>query len=173
MPAVLRDSGRHEAREDLLPRGLPALAAGTSAHRAVQRWVSERRGSASDVALTASFSAAAGDISAAVETLRSLLLFYPSDKDSLDNLQLYSETLEGATETPPIQVSADTPLFSHQKPRGVRPRVDGFLTFGHATDAVAWFLSSRRSSATSVNPWRRRSCSTLERRTLTSVSLTP
>lgn len=42
---------------------------------------------------------AAGDISGAVQTLRTLLLFYPSDKDSLDNLQLYSETLGGATET--------------------------------------------------------------------------
>lgn len=41
----------------------------------------------------------AGDISGAVQTLRTLLLFYPSDKNSLDNLQLYSETLGGATET--------------------------------------------------------------------------
>lgn len=50
----------------------------------------------------------AGDISGAVQTLRALLLFYPSDKDSLDNLQLYSETLEGATEaqgTQPIPVT--------------------------------------------------------------------
>uniref|UniRef100_A0A8C6K9W6 procollagen-proline 3-dioxygenase n=1 Tax=Nothobranchius furzeri TaxID=105023 RepID=A0A8C6K9W6_NOTFU len=31
----------------------------------------------------------------AVQTLRSFLLFYPSDKDSLDNLQLYLETLGG------------------------------------------------------------------------------
>lgn len=43
--------------------------------------------------------ATAGDISGAVQTLRTLLLFYPSDKDSLDNLQLYSETLGGGTET--------------------------------------------------------------------------
>lgn len=41
----------------------------------------------------------AGDIRGAVQTLRSLLLFYPSDKDSLDNLQLYSETLGGDTES--------------------------------------------------------------------------
>lgn len=50
----------------------------------------------------------AGDISGAVQTLRTLLLFYPSDKDSLDNLQLYSETLGGATEaqaTTPNQVT--------------------------------------------------------------------
>lgn len=40
-----------------------------------------------------------GDISGAVQTLRSLLLFYPSDKDSLDNLQLYYETLGGDTES--------------------------------------------------------------------------
>lgn len=45
----------------------------------------------------------AGDISGAVQTLRSLLLFYPSDKDSLDNLQLYSETLGGDTESQGIQ----------------------------------------------------------------------
>uniref|UniRef100_A0A1A7XAM1 procollagen-proline 3-dioxygenase n=1 Tax=Iconisemion striatum TaxID=60296 RepID=A0A1A7XAM1_9TELE len=37
----------------------------------------------------------AGDISGALQTLRSFLLFYPSDKDSLDNLQLYLETLGG------------------------------------------------------------------------------
>ncbi|XP_033837461.1 prolyl 3-hydroxylase 3 [Periophthalmus magnuspinnatus] len=41
----------------------------------------------------------AGDISGAVQTLRSLLLFYPTDKDNLDNLQLYSETLGGDTES--------------------------------------------------------------------------
>ncbi|XP_034409690.1 prolyl 3-hydroxylase 3 [Cyclopterus lumpus] len=41
----------------------------------------------------------AGDISGAVQTLRSLLLFYPSDRDSLDNLQLYYETLGGDTES--------------------------------------------------------------------------
>ncbi|XP_010733306.3 prolyl 3-hydroxylase 3 [Larimichthys crocea] len=45
----------------------------------------------------------AGDISGAVQTLRSLLLFYPSDKDSLDNLQLYSETLGGVTESQGLQ----------------------------------------------------------------------
>ncbi|XP_053182394.1 prolyl 3-hydroxylase 3 [Scomber japonicus] len=41
----------------------------------------------------------AGDISGAVKTLRSLLLFYPSDKDNIDNLQLYYETLGGDTES--------------------------------------------------------------------------
>nr|XP_020504778.1 prolyl 3-hydroxylase 3 [Labrus bergylta] len=41
----------------------------------------------------------AGDISGAVQTLRSLLLFYPTDKESLDNLQLYFETLGGDTES--------------------------------------------------------------------------
>lgn len=43
-----------------------------------------------------------------MQTLRTLLLFYPSDKDSLDNLQFYSETLGGATEaegTQPNQVT--------------------------------------------------------------------
>ncbi|KAL6109270.1 p3h3 [Pungitius sinensis] len=45
----------------------------------------------------------AGDVSGAVQTLRSLLLFYPSDKDSLDNLHLYYETLGGDTESPGTQ----------------------------------------------------------------------
>ncbi|XP_036394032.1 prolyl 3-hydroxylase 3 isoform X1 [Megalops cyprinoides] len=40
----------------------------------------------------------AGDLRGAVQTLRSLLLFYPSDSDSLSNLELYSETLGGDTE---------------------------------------------------------------------------
>uniref|UniRef100_A0A3Q4HZY1 procollagen-proline 3-dioxygenase n=2 Tax=Neolamprologus brichardi TaxID=32507 RepID=A0A3Q4HZY1_NEOBR len=45
----------------------------------------------------------AGDISGALQMLRSLLLFYPSDKDSLDNLQLYHETLGGDTESQSTQ----------------------------------------------------------------------
>lgn len=45
----------------------------------------------------------AGDISGAVQTLRSLLLFYPTDAASLDNLQLYHETLGGDTEPPGTQ----------------------------------------------------------------------
>ncbi|KAL7886530.1 hypothetical protein AOLI_G00042510 [Acnodon oligacanthus] len=40
----------------------------------------------------------AGDLKGAVKTLRSLLLFYPTDPDSLSNLQLYSESLEGDAE---------------------------------------------------------------------------
>ncbi|ROI36431.1 Prolyl 3-hydroxylase 3 [Anabarilius grahami] len=42
--------------------------------------------------------AAAGDLKGAVKTLRSLLLFYPTDSDSLNNMELYSQTLEGDTE---------------------------------------------------------------------------
>uniref|UniRef100_A0A3Q0S1J7 procollagen-proline 3-dioxygenase n=1 Tax=Amphilophus citrinellus TaxID=61819 RepID=A0A3Q0S1J7_AMPCI len=45
----------------------------------------------------------AGDISGALKTLRALLLFYPSDKDSLDNLQLYHETLGGDTDSQSTQ----------------------------------------------------------------------
>ncbi|KAL6489509.1 hypothetical protein MHYP_G00032500 [Metynnis hypsauchen] len=48
----------------------------------------------------------AGDLKGAVKTLRSLLLFYPTDPDSLSNLQLYSESLEGdaeAQDTSPSQ----------------------------------------------------------------------
>ncbi|XP_051921029.1 prolyl 3-hydroxylase 3 isoform X2 [Hippocampus zosterae] len=48
----------------------------------------------------------AGDVRSAVQTLRSLLLFYPSDKDSIDNLQLYQETLGGdktSQDSPPAQ----------------------------------------------------------------------
>ncbi|XP_049587459.1 prolyl 3-hydroxylase 3 [Syngnathus scovelli] len=44
-----------------------------------------------------------GDVRGAVQTLRSLLLFYPSDKDSIDNLQLYHETLGGDNESQPAQ----------------------------------------------------------------------
>ncbi|XP_030640647.1 prolyl 3-hydroxylase 3 [Chanos chanos] len=40
----------------------------------------------------------AGDLKGAVQTLRSLLLFYPSDPDNLSNLQLYSDSLEGDSE---------------------------------------------------------------------------
>ncbi|XP_062321718.1 prolyl 3-hydroxylase 3 [Osmerus eperlanus] len=45
----------------------------------------------------------AGEFPGAVQTLRSLLLFYPSDTDSLSNLQLYYETLEGDTDIQPSQ----------------------------------------------------------------------
>ncbi|XP_026854924.2 prolyl 3-hydroxylase 3 [Electrophorus electricus] len=48
----------------------------------------------------------AGDLKGAVQTLRSLLLFYPTDADSLSNLQLYSEFIEGDAEaqaTVPLQ----------------------------------------------------------------------
>lgn len=40
----------------------------------------------------------AGDLKGAVQTLRSLLLFHPNDADSLSNLQLYSESIEGDAE---------------------------------------------------------------------------
>ncbi|KAG7475524.1 prolyl 3-hydroxylase 3 [Solea senegalensis] len=49
----------------------------------------------------------AGDVRGAVQSVRSLLLFYPSDKDSLDNLQLYYETLGGDTESQDIQPSQE------------------------------------------------------------------
>nr|XP_057909043.1 prolyl 3-hydroxylase 3 [Doryrhamphus excisus] len=45
----------------------------------------------------------AGDVRGAVQTLRSLLLFYPSDQDSLDNLQLYVDTLGGDKEAQTAQ----------------------------------------------------------------------
>uniref|UniRef100_A0A8C2J6B6 procollagen-proline 3-dioxygenase n=1 Tax=Cyprinus carpio TaxID=7962 RepID=A0A8C2J6B6_CYPCA len=48
----------------------------------------------------------AGDLKGAVETLRSLLLFYPTDSDSLSNLELYTQTVEvntEAQETGPMQ----------------------------------------------------------------------
>uniref|UniRef100_A0A3P9P9B2 procollagen-proline 3-dioxygenase n=1 Tax=Poecilia reticulata TaxID=8081 RepID=A0A3P9P9B2_POERE len=44
-----------------------------------------------------------GDVSGALQTLRSFLLFYPNDRDSLDNLQLYYETLGGDAESHGIQ----------------------------------------------------------------------
>lgn len=49
----------------------------------------------------------AGDLKGALQTLRSLLLFYPNDTESLSNLQLYTESLEGDSEaqaTGPSQV---------------------------------------------------------------------
>uniref|UniRef100_A0A8P4K4P9 procollagen-proline 3-dioxygenase n=1 Tax=Dicentrarchus labrax TaxID=13489 RepID=A0A8P4K4P9_DICLA len=53
----------------------------------------------------------AGDISGAVQTLRSLLLFYPSDKDSLNNLQLYYETLGGDTESQDTQPAQEVVTY--------------------------------------------------------------
>lgn len=49
----------------------------------------------------------AGDLKGAIQTLRSQLLFYPSDTDSLNNLQLYSETLEGDTDSASIGPSQE------------------------------------------------------------------
>ncbi|XP_077576213.1 prolyl 3-hydroxylase 3 [Stigmatopora nigra] len=49
----------------------------------------------------------AGDLEGAVQTLRSLLLFYPTDKDSLDNLQLYQQTLGGDKEFEGIQAAKE------------------------------------------------------------------
>lgn len=49
----------------------------------------------------------AGDLKGALQTLHSLLLFYPNDTGSLSNLQLYTESLEGDTDaqaTGPSQV---------------------------------------------------------------------
>ncbi|KPP67300.1 prolyl 3-hydroxylase 3-like [Scleropages formosus] len=48
----------------------------------------------------------AGDLKGAIQSLRSLLLFYPSDPDSLSNLQLYLDTLAGesvAQESQPME----------------------------------------------------------------------
>ncbi|KAI5105936.1 prolyl 3-hydroxylase 3 [Silurus meridionalis] len=50
-----------------------------------------------------------GDLKGAVQTLRSLLLFYPKDPESLSNLQIYTESLEGDTEAqttgPSLEIS--------------------------------------------------------------------
>ncbi|XP_034553125.1 prolyl 3-hydroxylase 3 [Notolabrus celidotus] len=56
----------------------------------------------------------AGDISGAVQTLSSLLLFYPSDKDSLDNQQLYYETLGGDTESQGTQPAQEIVTYISQ-----------------------------------------------------------
>lgn len=45
----------------------------------------------------------AGDVRGGLQSLHSYLLFYPSDKDSLDNLQLYQETLGGDAESQAAQ----------------------------------------------------------------------
>ncbi|XP_032415378.1 prolyl 3-hydroxylase 3 isoform X3 [Xiphophorus hellerii] len=55
-----------------------------------------------------------GDVSAALQTLRSFLLFYPSDKDSLDNLQLYYETLGGDAESHGIQPAQEIAGYINQ-----------------------------------------------------------
>lgn len=55
--------------------------------------------------LNSFFFLTAGDINGAVESLRSFLLFYPSDEDSLDNLQFYYETVGGDVETQLMQPS--------------------------------------------------------------------
>ncbi|XP_037532180.1 prolyl 3-hydroxylase 3 [Nematolebias whitei] len=44
-----------------------------------------------------------GDVRGALQSLHSYLLFYPADKDSLDNLQLYQETLGGDAESQDAQ----------------------------------------------------------------------
>ncbi|KAJ8287777.1 hypothetical protein COCON_G00004360 [Conger conger] len=53
----------------------------------------------------------AGDLRGAVQTLRSLLLFYPSDSDSLSNLQLYFETLGGDTEAQEAQPNQEISTY--------------------------------------------------------------
>ncbi|XP_064165622.1 prolyl 3-hydroxylase 3 [Anguilla rostrata] len=53
----------------------------------------------------------AGDLRGAVQTLRSLLLFYPSDSDSLSNLQLYFETLGGDAEAPGTQPTQEISTY--------------------------------------------------------------
>ncbi|XP_076137125.1 prolyl 3-hydroxylase 3 [Alosa pseudoharengus] len=49
----------------------------------------------------------AGDLKGAIQTLRSLLLFYPFDTDSLNNLQLYSDTLGGDVDAAGIEPSQE------------------------------------------------------------------
>ncbi|XP_021176071.2 prolyl 3-hydroxylase 3 [Fundulus heteroclitus] len=55
-----------------------------------------------------------GDVRGAVQTLGSFLLFYPSDKDSLDNLQLYYETLGGDVESHGIQPAREIVNYINQ-----------------------------------------------------------
>ncbi|CAG6015051.1 unnamed protein product [Menidia menidia] len=56
----------------------------------------------------------AGDVSGALQTLRSYLLLYPSDKDSLDNLQLYYETLGGDAESRHTQPAQEIVRYFHR-----------------------------------------------------------
>ncbi|XP_008429599.1 prolyl 3-hydroxylase 3 isoform X2 [Poecilia reticulata] len=55
-----------------------------------------------------------GDVSGALQTLRSFLLFYPNDRDSLDNLQLYYETLGGDAESHGIQPAQEIAKYVNQ-----------------------------------------------------------
>ncbi|KAF3839260.1 hypothetical protein F7725_017977 [Dissostichus mawsoni] len=81
--------GRISSQEDFLPTQLE------------HRHIAQFKGQGLEVKLNIikCSNAVTGDVGGAVQTLRSLLLFYPSDHDSLDNLQLYSETLGGDTES--------------------------------------------------------------------------
>ncbi|KAL4616781.1 prolyl 3-hydroxylase 3 [Arapaima gigas] len=56
----------------------------------------------------------AGDLKGAVQTLRSLLLFYPSDADSLSNLQLYLDTLGDETEAAESQPTEEMSSYVHR-----------------------------------------------------------
>ena len=125
----------------------------------------------------------AGDISGAVQTLRALLLFYPSDKDSLDNLQLYSETLGGETESQPAQVRVITLntllviIAIIHFTSLINSRDDLTIKSSQTSNSCSrsrslYVCLNRRSSDTSVALCRRRSCYILEWRTLTSLSLT-
>lgn len=69
----------------------------------------------------------AGDLKGAVETLRSLLLFYPTDSDNLSNLDLYTQTLEGDTEA---QQTGPAPEISKYVNRALQEKK--LLYFGMA-----------------------------------------
>uniref|UniRef100_A0A8C1FAV6 procollagen-proline 3-dioxygenase n=1 Tax=Cyprinus carpio carpio TaxID=630221 RepID=A0A8C1FAV6_CYPCA len=75
----------------------------------------------------------AGDLKGAVETLRSLLLFYPTDSDSLSNLELYTQTVEVNTEAQetggPVPVVGVTITMDDQRLNGTnRVVLDGVLS---------------------------------------------
>lgn len=65
----------------------------------------------------------AGDLKGAVQTLRSQLLFYPEDTESITNLQLYLESLEGDTEAQaagPSQVGLPRDVNTNSKGKVLR-----------------------------------------------------
>ncbi|XP_008321019.1 prolyl 3-hydroxylase 3 [Cynoglossus semilaevis] len=81
----------------------------------------------------------AGDVKAAVQTLRSLLLFYPKDKDSLDNLQFYFETLEGDKASQETQAAQDMVTYVNRSLQEKKLLYFGMENMGFTfTDPDLW-----------------------------------
>lgn len=114
MTQVATRPGRISAQEDFLPTQLEHLHIAQFKGEHLKK---TKHKSVNVIVLSDIVSGVptADDISGALQTLRSFLLFYPSDKDSLDNLQLYLETLGGDVESQSTEPAQVPPLFVHHK----------------------------------------------------------